>query len=273
MKVLKFISVILFLLLLFSFAGCKDKDKNLSVTENTVSTEIATYNTTDSSPEVKQSFFSKIKENKIIFAIVIVLLLIVFIILIRFIICFFYNREPYPKGSVLKVNRGPYWHYGIYIGHNQVIHFAERDFNFGITADIMQTSLEVFKKYDYIEIEKELYFEYPTAVVCLTSCANRNITRDGTFKILKKDELCSIIEVSGHIKPRPKRKIVKLAKFYLGKKSGEYDLFDDNCEHFANWCRYGLFYSSQVEHPFKTVIDASIEKTFEKIGDFIDFWL
>lgn len=249
MKVLKFISVILFLLLLFSFAGCKDKDKNLSVTENTVSSEVITDNTTDNSSEAKQSFFSKIKENKIIFAIVIVLLLIGFIILIRFIIYFFYNREPYPKGSVLKVKRiGLYWHYGIYIGHNQVIHFAERDgFTFGINADIIQTSLQEFEKNGLIEIEKELYIDIPTAIFCLPSCANRNITRDGTFKILKKDENRCFIEVSGHIKPRPKRKIVKMAKLFLGNMSGEYSLVDYNCEHFANFCRYGLIYSSQVE--------------------------
>jgi len=265
LKVSKFISVILFLLLLFSFAGCKDKDKNFSVTENTVSTEIATDNTTDNSSETKQSFFSKIKENKIIFAIVIVLLLIGFIILIRFIICFFYNREPYPKGSVLKVNRGLYWHYGIYIGHNQVIHFAEHSFAFGITADIIQTSLEEFEKNDSIEIEEELYFDIPTAVICLTSCANRNITRDGTFRILEKREFFSIIEVSGHIKPFPKRKIVKIAKLFLGNKSGQYNLLEDNCEHFANLCRYGLFYSSHSEHPFETVITASVCKIFETI--------
>lgn len=242
MKVSKFISVILFLLLLFSFAGCKDKDKNFSVTENTVSTEIATDNTTDNSSEAKQSFFSKIKENKIIFAIVIVLLLI------GFIIFFFYDREPYPKGSVLKVNRGLYWHYGIYIGHNQVIHFAEQHgFAFGLTADIIQTSLEEFEKNGSTEIEEELYIDIPTQIFCLTSCANRNITKDGTFKIREKRETFSIIEVSGHIKPRPKRKIVKLAKLLLGTQSGEYDLFDNNCEHFANFCRYGLIYSSQVE--------------------------
>lgn len=41
--------------------------------------------------------------------------------------------------------------------------------------------------------------------------------------------------------------IVKLARSYVGKGEGTYNLALNNCEHFAVCCATGIYYSSQVE--------------------------
>ncbi|GFO22956.1 hras-like suppressor 3 [Plakobranchus ocellatus] len=47
------------------------------------------------------------------------------------------------------------------------------------------------------------------------------------------------------LRPHPPAIIVKRAMSKLGKV--KYDLFTNNCEHFANWCRYDKAESQQVE--------------------------
>ena len=113
-------------------------------------------------------------------------------------------------GDILFADRVLYKHYGIYVGDNQVIHFAgpEEDETNPVLADIIQTTMEEFHKGDPYGIE-------PAA--------------EGK-------------------KPFPAEEIVQRAKSCLGKKKGCYNLVDYNCEHFANWCRYGEARSKQVDN-------------------------
>ncbi|MBQ3640781.1 MAG: lecithin retinol acyltransferase family protein [Spirochaetia bacterium] len=126
------------------------------------------------------------------------------------------DQIPQP-GDVIYVHRKwkgipAYKHYGVFIGYDgtlkdQVIHFRgkEKDIAFS-EADIIQTSLEDFLK-------------------------------DGELKIQKRD-------LKGW-EPFPTEEIIRKAKLHCGEKRGTYDLLYNNCEHFANECRFGRHYSLQ----------------------------
>jgi uncharacterized membrane protein YkvA (DUF1232 family)/3-methyladenine DNA glycosylase Tag len=112
------------------------------------------------------------------------------------------------KGDHIEVNRGIYWHHGIYMGDGTVIHFAgepaERS-----NAEIRQTSLEEFLKGGEPEIVKH------------TVCFDADIVvQNARFALNLKDS-------------------TKLFKKYS-------PLFN-NCEHFASWCKTGKPASKQVE--------------------------
>lgn len=116
------------------------------------------------------------------------------------------NAEP-ESGDIISVNRGLYRHMGVYVGDNQVIHFAaeptkEIDPS---TAVVKQTSLEEFLRGDPLEIQKPL--------------KQKSFSRKAT---------------------------VFRAKSALGEMKGQYHLSWNNCEHFAYWCKYGRKRSKQV---------------------------
>ena len=116
------------------------------------------------------------------------------------------SAVPVP-GDIIYTDRGLYKHYGVYIGHGQVIHFAgpkshETD---PALADVVQTSVKDF---------------------------------------LKEDFLC--VQDDKGKRPFPVDEIIQRAKSRLGKCKGTYNLVSNNCEHFANWCRYGSNESQQV---------------------------
>lgn len=127
------------------------------------------------------------------------------------------NSLPVP-GDIIFTDRGLYKHYGIYIGKKQVIHFAgpKGHETDPNLADIIQTSIEDFLKGDDLAIERDsAHFIY---------------------------------------KPFPLKEIVRRAKSRLGKGFGKYNLEDHNCEHFANWCKYDVEFSRQVENVASTIV-------------------
>lgn len=115
--------------------------------------------------------------------------------------------QNFPLGSVLKAYRGLYFHYGVYVGHDKVVHFSSKgkhEMN-ADSADIIQTSLKTFAKGDQISLDT---------------------LEKATF---------------------PPEEIVRRAISLIGTKKGTYNLVSNNCEHFANWCRCGLLISHQKE--------------------------
>ena len=121
------------------------------------------------------------------------------------------NRKPVYADQI-RVNRGLYYHYGIYENDNVVYQFASPK---GAeiseeTATINTVSLEEFLKGGILEV------------------------RDYT-----DDELS--------IKKSPDE-IIAYAKAHLGEMG--YNLINNNCEHFANRCTFGKSESSQVNNIF-----------------------
>ena len=118
-------------------------------------------------------------------------------------------------GDVISVSRcgNMYDHYGVYIGQNQVIHFAGEPGDSEILDDsamVREVSLDEFEQ-------------------------------DGEYRIIAFPKESSI--AGYHLYSA--KETVERAKSRLGKKG--YDIFENNCEHFAYWCKTGVKSSKQVE--------------------------
>lgn len=122
-------------------------------------------------------------------------------------------------GDHIRVERygGLYYHHGIYVGNNKVIHFAPESGGEIINweaAEVVETSLETFLKGGEPEVRQ--------------------------YSDEERLELYS-----------PKE-IVQNAKHCLGYKN--YNLIFNNCEHFANSCTTGKHRSPQVEEVFSSAL-------------------
>lgn len=131
----------------------------------------------------------------------------------------FAHKEPH-LGDHIRVKRlgGLYYHHGIYIGNNAVIHFAPpcggEIINWN-EAIVREDSLEDFLKNGEIEVRQ-----------------------------YSDDELLDLYSPS---------QIVKNAKKCLGFRN--YNLLFNNCEHFAYSCTTGTKQSPQVKEFFSTLVD------------------
>lgn len=119
------------------------------------------------------------------------------------------NKMPI-YGDEIRVNRGLYYHYGIYVDDKNVIQFGTSS---GVevspeNARVIITTLDVFLKGGVLEI------------------------REYNEEELKKK--------------RSSKDIVNYAMAHLGEAG--YDLINNNCEHFANRCVFGESYSEQVDN-------------------------
>lgn len=119
------------------------------------------------------------------------------------------NKKP-SYGDQIRVNRGLYFHHGIYVSDDEVIQYASPKGSeiSPATALIISTTLDEFLKGGNVEV-----------------------------RVYNSDELKIV---------RSKDEIVKFAKSKLGTGLGEYNLIDNNCEHFSNLCAFGKKVSNQV---------------------------
>jgi len=112
------------------------------------------------------------------------------------------------KGDIIFAIRasGTYLHYGVYVGKNKVIHYATEDFD----DDDMDHAKIIQTSLDYFAHGDDVYIEKE---------------REGA-----KSDIDT----------------VRCAKAYLGTGLNSYNLFTNNCEHFANMCKYGEKVSHQI---------------------------
>ena len=110
-------------------------------------------------------------------------------------------------GDVLSVNRGIYKHYGVYIGNDTVVHFSGGE-----------------------------GFELSAKRACIRKTSLENFRKNDEIQI--ETRCCESYS---------RKETVMRALGAVGTEKGKYALPWNNCEHFANWCRYGEKRSSQVE--------------------------
>ena len=110
-------------------------------------------------------------------------------------------------GDVLSVNRGIYKHYGVYVGNDTVIHFSGGE-----------------------------GFELSAKRACIRKTSLENFRKNDEIQI--ETRCCESYS---------RKETVMRALGAVGTEKGKYALPWNNCEHFANWCRYGEKRSSQVE--------------------------
>ncbi|KAH9508781.1 Phospholipase A and acyltransferase 3 [Bulinus truncatus] len=116
-----------------------------------------------------------------------------------------------------------YSHWGIYIGNGKIIHLAGEE-NDGINGDVRPKHVFTIcgQSFDKAKVCIEDFWE---------------VVGDDTAEINNCDDKWSSLNPE---------KIVARAKEKLGRVG--YNIIFDNCEHFANWCRYGRCKSDQVDN-------------------------
>ena len=110
-------------------------------------------------------------------------------------------------GDVLSVNRGIYKHYGVYVGNDTVVRFSGGE-----------------------------GFELSAKRACIRKTSLENFRKNDEIQI--ETRCCESYS---------RKETVMRALGAVGTEKGKYALPWNNCEHFANWCRYGEKRSSQVE--------------------------
>ena len=121
-----------------------------------------------------------------------------------------WTKRDLKFGNQIRVNRGFYYHHGIYEDDDHIYQYAAKEGSevSQENALIICTNLKTFAKDGEVE------------------------ARDYNEEELKK--------------LRPKEEIIKTAKNMLGTGLGEYNLVTNNCEHFSNYCAFGKKESNQV---------------------------
>lgn len=121
-----------------------------------------------------------------------------------------WTKRDLKFGDQIRVNRGFYYHHGIYEDDDHIYQYAAKEGSevSQENALIICTNLKTFAKDGEVE------------------------ARDYNEEELKK--------------LRPKDEIIKTAKNMLGTGLGEYNLVTNNCEHFSNYCAFGKKESNQV---------------------------
>ncbi len=117
-------------------------------------------------------------------------------------------------GDILSVNRGLYKHYGVYVGNNTVVHFSGGKGH-----------------------------ELSACRASIRKTSLENFSRNGEVQV----------ETRCTESYSPKETVMR-ALDAVGSEKGKYALPWNNCEHFANWCRYGKKRSAQVEQFAANVI-------------------
>ncbi|MCQ2087290.1 MAG: lecithin retinol acyltransferase family protein [Bacilli bacterium] len=144
------------------------------------------------------------------------------------------NVKPI-KGDIIRVKRKlGYYHFGIYIGNNQVIHYsAEKD---------------------------DSIFDNTNIKICLADLEEGFLRGDVLEVNIPFDSFFS------------RRVIVKRAKNLLGThkfRGSDYDLLNNNCEHVARYCYYGDAVSAQSEYMSRGVmgvVSSTGVKVFNHLG-------
>ena len=122
----------------------------------------------------------------------------------------FILKEP-KKGDIVKVLiSNNIYHYGIYLGDDQVIEY-------GSQKDILKTNKEDVR----VQISSMIDFLDGKSVL---------VSKLSFFEKLKRNSV---------------NKTIELAKSRLNE--AKYDLLENNCEHFVYECVFNKHYSSQAE--------------------------
>ena len=143
-----------------------------------------------------------------------------------------YVLQCFDDGDVLKFP-GPLDHFAIYAGKDQIIHYQKRG---GAKKRVIEETIQ-----DYWENERK------DEGFSLFRSKYRTFPERHSLGIVDQ-------KIVKHTFSGPET--VQRARSMLHQK--EYNLVFNNCEHFVNWCKYGLKASDLVE---KAVMKASVPIT------------
>ncbi len=117
-----------------------------------------------------------------------------------------------PKlGDQIRVNRGLYYHHGIYENDDIIYQFAS-------------------------PVGSEVSPE--TAIICTTDL--KSFLKDGELEVRE-------YSIEEENKKREPEEVIEFAKSKLGSNMGGYNIISNNCEHFSNLCVFNESKSNQVD--------------------------
>ena len=127
---------------------------------------------------------------------------------------------PGSAGDLIFFHRKLYKHYAVNLGNGEIVHV---------------TSAEGLNSQDAVE--------GIAGQICSSGISSIAVVKKENFRDFHQNG--DKVYVEKHNKtPLPTEEIVRRAENKVGKK--EYNLFWNNCEHFAHWCRYGEGESTQA---------------------------
>lgn len=164
----------------------------------------------------------------------------------------FKDKEELKFGDIIYVDRGLYNHFGVFCDRKSIIHFSSIDSDIGSNNEIIETDIETFKRNDkwvYKLIFPEEYGD-PTPVLTTGFAPNDNVSIRKYLRFLKNYRKYYLYSPE---------ETVSRAKSKIGTKG--YNLFTNNCEHFAIWCKTNISESHQIND----LLDIIIRKSYNTI--------
>ena len=170
------------------------------------------------------------------------------------------------RGTVLRVSRGVYDHYGVYVGNDEIVHFTSYSSDKGSDNTVMKTDMRMFirgaESFDVMAFPESLKDKsllkgatFGSIAVAVASAAiplARVIS--GAYAVLSAKSTYSAAATDGY-HFYTKDECAERAEQCIGLAG--YDLLERNCEHLAIWCKTGIQTSTQVNK----LIEMGIEKS------------
>ncbi|XP_053133589.1 phospholipase A and acyltransferase 2-like isoform X2 [Hemicordylus capensis] len=123
--------------------------------------------------------------------------------------------ERASPGDLIEIFRGPYKHWAVYVGHGYVVHLTSA----GAPGDSCSCSVNILRAV----VKKELL---------------QKVAKGDKYRVNNSNDTNRC--------PKSKEEIVQTAERMVGEEI-DYSLGRSNCEHFANFLRYGTLESKQAE--------------------------
>lgn len=166
------------------------------------------------------------------------------------------------RGMILRVSRGLYDHYGVYVGNDQIVHFTSPSSDKSAGNSIMRTNMRLFirdaDQFDVMGFGEKKQNWLGAGIVFLTKAGLSIVVpslllMSVAYGFFTKDLYNWFATNDYHLYSR--EECASRAERCLG--FAEYNMMLDNCEHFALWCKVGIHTSTQVNK----LIDLNIEKS------------
>ncbi|MNF84780.1 NC domain protein [compost metagenome] len=166
------------------------------------------------------------------------------------------------RGMVLRVSRGLYDHYGVYVGNDQIVHFTSPSSDKSASNSIMRTNMRLFIRdayqFDVMGFGEKKQGWLGAGIAFLTKAGLAIVVPSllltlAAYSLFAKNLYNWFATNHYHIYSR--EECASRAERCLG--FAEYKLLLDNCEHFALWCKVGIHTSTQVNK----LIELNIEKS------------
>ena len=150
------------------------------------------------------------------------------------------HRQP---GDVIGVSRGTYDHYGICLPGDNIIHYSSKVSDTGSDNRIIKTSFSAFlrgeKKYFFLTFPDRHGCPNKTDSAALMAAMLGTGDSDLLRRILSEREQYKNYRIYSP------EETMERAHSRLGEDA--YNMFSNNCEHFAIWCKTGISESYQAE--------------------------